>query len=69
MIVLGSAAFKADFLQSVKDYATLSAAAHFDHGVCVLITEDHGNRAADRGYCVSTRSVSFCSDHITAKWT
>ena len=69
MIVLGSAAFKADFLQSVKDYATLPAAAYFDHGVGVVITEDHGNRAADRSYCVSTCSVSFCSDHITAIWT
>jgi hypothetical protein len=37
---------------NVKEHATLSAAAHVDHGVEVKTTEDHENRAADRG-CVS----------------
>ena len=38
---------------NVKEHATLSAGASFDHGVDVKTTEDHKNRAADRGCCVS----------------
>jgi hypothetical protein len=37
---------------NVKEHATLSARARVDHGVEVKTTEDHENRAADRG-CVS----------------
>ena len=37
---------------NVKEHATLSAGAHFDHGVDVETTGEHVNRAADRG-CVS----------------
>ena len=37
---------------NVKEHAPLSARARVDHGVEVQITEDHENRAADRG-CVS----------------
>jgi len=37
---------------NVKEHATLSAGASVDHGVDVEITENHVNRAADRG-CVS----------------
>jgi hypothetical protein len=40
------------FLPNVKEHATLSARASVDHGVDVEVTEDHVNRAADRG-CVS----------------
>ena len=39
---------------NVKEHATLSARAHVDHGVEVGITDEHVNRAADRGCCVST---------------
>ena len=39
-------------MQNVKEHATLSAGAHVDHGVEVKTSEDHENRAADRG-CVS----------------
>ena len=42
------------FLHNVKEHATLSAGAHVDHGVDVGITENHVNRAADRGCCVSS---------------
>ena len=42
------------FLANVKEHATLSARAHVDHGVEVGITDEHVNRAADRGCCVST---------------
>ena len=44
------------FLQNVKEHATLSAGASVDHGVEVEATEDHVNRAADRGCCVSSCS-------------
>lgn len=42
---------------NVKEHATLSARARVDHGVDVENTEDHVNRAADRGCCVSTCSA------------
>ena len=45
-------------LANVKEHAPLSAGASVDHGVDVGITEDHVNRAADRGCCVSTCSAS-----------
>ena len=38
---------------NVKEHATQSAGAHVDHGVRVVATGDHENRAADRGCCVS----------------
>jgi len=44
---------------NVKEHATLSAGASVDHGVEVEDTEDHVNRAADRGCCVSTCSASL----------
>jgi hypothetical protein len=46
-------------LENVKEHATLSARARVDHGVGVKTTEDHVNRAADRGCCVSTCSAIF----------
>ena len=46
------------FLHNVKEHATLSAGASVDHGSEVEATEDHVNRTADRGCCVSTCSVS-----------
>jgi hypothetical protein len=46
-------------LQNVKEHATLSAGAGVDHGVGVESTGEHENRAADRGCCVSTCSVSW----------
>lgn len=46
------------YLPNVKEHATLSAGASVDHGAEVGITEDHVNRAADRGCCVSTCSIS-----------
>lgn len=39
---------------AVKEHAPLSAGARVDHGVEVETTEEHVNRAADRGGCVST---------------
>ena len=60
------------FLHNVKEHATLSAGAHFDHGVEVETTDDHANRAAD-GVAVSRllrssisgNGVSFVnSDHF-----
>jgi hypothetical protein len=42
---------------NVKEHATLSAGASVDHGVDVEVTEEHVNRAADRGCCVSTCSA------------
>jgi hypothetical protein len=41
-------------LPNVKEHATLSAGASVELGVDVETTEDHVNRAADRGCCVST---------------
>jgi len=46
------------FLENVKEHATLSAGASVDHGVEVVTMEDHVNRAADRGCCVSTCCAS-----------
>jgi hypothetical protein len=46
------------FLANVKEHATLSAGANVDHRVEVEATEDHENREADRGCCVSTCSAS-----------
>ena len=46
-------------MQNVKEHATLSAGASVDHGVEVGTTENHVNRAADRGCCVSTCSASW----------
>lgn len=37
-------------LQNVKEHASLSARARFDHGVEVEDRNGHVNRAADRGY-------------------
>jgi hypothetical protein len=48
-----------NFQTNVKEHATLSARARVDHGVGVKTTEDHVNRAADRGCCVSTCSAIF----------
>jgi len=45
-------------LHNVKEHATLSAGASVDHGVEVETKENHVNRAADRGCCVSTCSES-----------
>ncbi len=39
---------------NVKEHAILSVGASVDHGVDVKTTEDHVNRTADRGCCVST---------------
>ena len=44
-------------LQNVKEHATLSAGASVDHGVGVETTQEHENRAADRGCCVSSCST------------
>jgi hypothetical protein len=44
-------------LANVKEHAPLSARARVDHGVKVETTEDHVNRAADRGCCVSSCST------------
>ena len=48
-----------------KSTQPLSAGASVDHGVKVGITEEHVNRAADRGCCVSTCSawISVSSYH------
>jgi hypothetical protein len=46
------------FLENVKEHAPLSAAASVDYGVGVETTENHENRAADRGCCVSSCSPS-----------
>ena len=43
---------------NVKEHATLSAGAGVDHGIEVGNREEHVNRAADRGCCVSTCSAS-----------
>jgi hypothetical protein len=43
---------------NVKEHAPLSARASVDHGVKVGVTEEHENRPADRGCCVSTCSAS-----------
>ena len=48
-------------LANVKEHAPLSAGASVDHGVEVQATEDHINRAADRGCCVSSCSESSYS--------
>lgn len=45
------------FLQNVKEHAPLSARASVEHGDEVESTGEHGNRAADRGCCVSTCSA------------
>ena len=47
------------FLANVKEHATLSAEASVDHVVKVRYTEEHENRAADRGCCVSTCCASW----------
>jgi len=44
-------------LDNVKEHAPLSARASVDHGVKVETTQEHLNRAADRGCCVSTCSA------------
>jgi hypothetical protein len=51
-------------LPNVKEHAPLSAGASVDHGVDVETTEDHVNRAADRGCCVSTCSASDLLDVV-----
>jgi hypothetical protein len=52
-----------DFGQNVKEHAPLSARASVDHGVEVETTDEHENRAADRGCCVSS-----CSDSSLFGW-
>ena len=47
----------AHFLENAKEHSPLSAGAGVDHGVEVETTEDHVNRAADRGCCVSSCSL------------
>ena len=57
-------------LPNVKEHATLSAGASVDHRVGVEATEDHVNRAADRGCCVSSCSLLLVIDvglHCTTK--
>ena len=46
------------FNMNVKEHAPLSAGASVDHGVEGETREDHVNRAADRGCCVSSCSAS-----------
>ena len=46
-------------LSNVKEHATLSAGARVDHGVGVETTDEHENRAADRGCCASACSPSI----------
>jgi hypothetical protein len=47
-----------------KEDAPLSARASIDHGGKAKTTEDHVNRAADRGCCVSSCSaLLFVSDN------
>jgi hypothetical protein len=48
--------------ENVKEHAPLSAGARVDHGVEVETTEEHENRAADRGCCVSSCSPSDYQD-------
>ena len=43
---------------NVKENAPLSARARVDYGTGVETTENHVNRAADRGCCVSSCSAS-----------
>ena len=45
-------------LANAKEHAPLSASANVDYGVEVITTEDHENRAADRGCRVSSCSAS-----------
>jgi len=45
------------FLANVKEHAPLSARASVDHGVDVETTDEHVNRAADRGCSVSSCSL------------
>jgi hypothetical protein len=47
------------FSPNVKEHATPGARANVDHGVRVGNTDEHVNRAPDRGCCVST-----CSDYL-----
>ena len=37
------------FFINLKEHATLSAEVYVDHGVELEATEEHANRAADRG--------------------
>ena len=59
-----NAAPGSSILHNVKEHATLSAGASVDHGVGIEATEDHVNRAADRGCCVSP----CCASSIPEKW-
>ena len=52
---------------NVKEHATLSARAHVDHGVKVIATDDHENRVANRGCCVSTCSAFLLVIRIEGK--
>jgi hypothetical protein len=57
-------------LDNVKEHAPLSAGASVDHGVDVETTQEHENRAADRGCCVSSCSESsFVEVPITSGMT
>ena len=62
------------FVAIVKEHATLSAGASVDHGVEAGTEEEHVNRAADRGCCVSSCSAlrflgcSGYSPAVTSSW-
>ena len=47
---------------NVKEHAPLSAGASVDHGGEVQTKEEHENREADRGCCVSTCCASSGCD-------
>jgi hypothetical protein len=54
-----SAPHGGNFLQNVKEHATLSARAGVDHRIEIRCRKEHVNRAADRGCCVSSCSAFF----------
>jgi hypothetical protein len=58
----GSGISHSNSLANVKEHAPLSAGASVDHGVEDVIMEDHVNRTADMGCCVSTCSLYSASD-------
>ena len=44
-------------MANAKEHATLSAGASVDHGVEVVVAENHVNRAADRVACSLTFDI------------
>ena len=52
---------------NVKAHATLSAGASVDHGVDVVTTQEHENRAADRGCCVASCWASYFVGDVRGK--